>query len=62
VALESLAGVDLSAGDEPDPNMEPREFSEAWPQRSFGRPLDIGTHVDVRYPSGAGWLAVVQRA
>ena len=30
MALESLAGVDLSAWHEPDPSMEPREFFEAW--------------------------------
>jgi hypothetical protein len=30
VAIESLAGVDLSAWDEPDPSMESREFFEAW--------------------------------
>jgi len=30
VALESLAGVDLSAWHEPDSRMGPREFFEAW--------------------------------
>ena len=30
MALESLAGVDLSAWDEPDPGMESRDFFEAW--------------------------------
>jgi len=30
VAIESLAVVDFSAWDEPDPSMEPREFFEAW--------------------------------
>jgi hypothetical protein len=30
VAIEALAGVDFAAWREPDPDMESREFLEAW--------------------------------